>query len=1074
MKGLIGFSIKRPVTVSMIFLAIILFGFVSLRELSVDLLPDIRYPKLTVRTTYRGAAPEEIESFITAPLEAMLNTIPGIKNIESVSKEGLSVITLEFAWGTDMDFALLHTREKLDSARYFLPQDAGRPTIIQYDPQSRPIMTLALSGSKTTSIVELNSFAVEMLKPRLEQIYGVAEAEISGGVEREIYVDIDPKLLELYKLDISEVASKIDAFNASLQGGFIKKGRFKYAFRVKGELESVKDIESIPLKRTEEGGLIRLGDISRTYESIKEREGVVRLNGAECLGVLLFKEAQANTVKVTKEIRQVLAEIKKENPGTDLEVIQQDSKLIEDSVSSLTQSILIGALLVFFVLVFFLQNFKDSIIIAVAIPIAVISTFNLMYFRNITLNIMSLGGLALGIGMFVENSIVVVESIYRRKVEGMGAEDASYYGTKEVAMAIVAAIFTTIAVFFPVVYVHGVAGQLFRDQSLTVTFSLLASLFVALMLLPMLTSREVKIKEIGIIEKKEEKKERKFFRAFISLIKKIISFVFDFILSSIFQAIQFIWKLITKILRPFFNFGFRVFNSGYSKFYSVYHRFLEWSLDNKGKVLLVMALILALTFFIGINLKRELMPRPKTSYFEVEIRTPVQFSFEETQEIFSRIEKDILENESMEFVFSQVGIIGGAESLRYDVSINSGKLVGKTKSYHELPEVLSFVRDILKKYPQISYSIREEESVMTEFLQFAGTGIQLKIFGDDLDKLKGISQELMNNMENVRGITDLNTNIGEGKPEILVKMNYSSLQKFGISPAELGNYLVNSVRGKDATQFKEFDKKIDVVVRFDPEYRERIETLMNQQAAFKGNLIPLRDLVYYEIIQGPDEIRRENQQRELILKANLSGEKLSKVIPEIEREIRRIGLPSGYRVVIGGEREEASKSFKSLQMAFLLASILVFMILASQFESLFHPFIIVLTIPMGLVGVILGLFITNQSINVMAVIGTIVMAGVVVNDAIVKVDYMNYLRKNGLSPRSAILKASEVKVRPVVMNTITDVFGVLPTAIGLGAGSELQQPLAIAFIGGLTVATILTIILIPVIYEILEKRKDKK
>lgn len=1077
MGKLIQFAINRPVTVAMIFLGMVLFGMISLRELSVDLLPNVQFPRLSVQTIYSGAAPEEVENFITTPLESYLNTVPGVKNIHSVSREGLSLITMEFAWGTRMDFALVHTREKLDNARYFLPQGAGRPTVIQYDPASKPIMLLALTGPE--DLIELNSFAKEMLKPRLEQIHGVASAEISGGVEREIQIDLNQELLALYGISVQEVTQRIDAFNKGFQGGRIKKGRFEYSLRVAGEFASINEIEEVPLRNTAEKGAVKLKDIAIIKDSIKEREGFTRLNEKECLGISIYKEAGANTVKVTKEVRKILEQIKRENPNIRIQVISEESRYIENSISSLKNSMTMGAVLVFLVLILFLQNFKDSINIAIAIPIAVISTFNLLYFRDITLNIMSLGGLALGMGMFVENSIVVVESIYRARASSGNMKEAAYLGTKEVAMPIVASILTTIAVFLPVIYVHGVAGQLFKDQSLTVTFSLLASLFVALLLLPMLAGREWKVdKAIGKGRETMDKEQGtkiflpfKWISALFGFIGKILSWLLTFIISSILIFLRYLFSLVSRLLKPFLNFIFKGFNSGYGKFYSVYHEFLIWSLDNKMKVIVGTFLIIAVTAGVFLILKKELMPKPRTSSFEIQIQTPIHYSIEETLEVVSQLEKWIMEEKRLEYLYSQTGLVGGTLASRTEFSLNSATFIGKLKNWKDVPAFMDKIRDKMKTLPVIA-SIKEEETALSKVLVFGAEGIRLKVFGEDLERLKQISGDLVEKIKPIKGVKDLRTNIREGKPELLVRMRIPVLEKYGISSSEVGAYLINAVRGMETSSpYTEFDKKIGILVRF--EEMKRVEYLLSQQGYFNGRLIPLRELISMEEVKGPSEIRRENQRRVVVIEGNLAGRKISEVAPDIEKIARRHPIPENYRIELGGEEEEVKESFRSLRFAFLLASLLVFMILASHFESFLHPFIIILTIPMGLIGGVWALFLTSQSINVISLIGTIVVTGIVVNDAIVKVDYMNYCRKMGMGIREAILKTSETKVRPVIMNTITDVFGVLPTAIAIGEGTELQQPLAIAFIGGLTVATILTIILIPVIYEMLERGKER-
>lgn len=1066
MSKLIRFSIERPVTVAMIFLGIVFLGMISLRELSVDLLPSIQYPRLSVLTTYIGAGPEEVENHITSVLESFLSTVPGVRKIKSISREGVSVITLEFEWGTNMDFALVHTREKLDSARYALPQGSGRPRIIQYDPQSRPITLLAVSGSH--EITELDSFSREMVKPRLEQIQGVASAEIIGGIEREIQVDVNPELLTLYNLSIDEISRKIDAFNKGLLGGRVKKGRFEYSLRVSGEFGDIEEIKEVPVKITKKGELIRLKDLASVKESIKEREGFTRFNGEECIGIAIYKESGANTVKVSKEIRKILSQITKENPIVKIQVITDESRYIENSISSLKGSIAVGAVLVFLVLVLFLQNIKDSINIGIAIPIAVIATFNLLYFRNITLNIMSLGGLALGIGMFVENSIVVVESIYRAKSAGNPIKEASFLGTMEVAMPIVAAIFTTIAVFFPVVYIKGVAGQLFKDQALTVSFSLLSSLLVALFLLPMLSSRDWRLKEIPKVEVEGEIGKTFFLFKPFSFLGKTLFFILGFILSSIISFFSFIFSLIRKALKSPLNWIFVSFNRLYNRFYETYHKTLIWCLENKGKTFLITLILLAISVLSFFPLKKELMPKSRTSYFRIEIKTPLDFSLSDTYQIVSRLEEEIKKDKDIEYIFSQIGVIGEALLTQKELAFNTATIIGKVKSWRKLADFLERAREKVRAFP-ITASVKEEETTLASFLTFEGRGLELKLFGEDLQRMKFLSDEAIKKISNIEGIVDLRTNIGEGKPELLVRMKKEALEKFNVTPYELGEFIVNAVRGKSASQFKEFDKRIDISVR--SEERERVELLLSQEGYFNGNLIPLRELVYLEEGRGPSEIRRENQKRVVLIQGNLSGKRLSDVVPQITKKLKEINLPENYRFEIGGEEEEVRESFKSLRFAFLLASLLVFMILASQFESLVHPFIIILTIPMGLMGVIWALFITGQSINVISIIGAIVVSGVVVNDAIVKVDYMNFCRRNGMGVREAIMKASEEKVRPVIMNTITDVFGVLPTAIVVGEGTELQQPLAIAFAGGLIVATILTIFLIPVIYEIIEGRR---
>lgn len=1080
-------SVKRPVTTFMFFLAIVLLGFVSLQELGVDLLPDISYPRLSVMTRYSGVAPEEMETHVTSPLEAAVSRIPGLRRVESVSKESVSYMTLEFSWGTDMDFAMLHTREKLDSAQDFLPEDVESPTIIPLDPQSKPIMILAISGER--SLLELKEFSEELIKPRLEQIEGIGSAEIAGGVEREIQVEIDPNLLSLYELSIDQISQRIDAFNQNLQGGTIRKGRFKYALRVVGEFELVSEIGEINLKTTERRGVIRLKDVAQIKDSIKEREGITRLDGKESIGILVRKESGANTVKVTKLARLVLEEIRKEYSQIDILIVYEQAKYIENAISSVLKAIIYGGILAFLVLFIFLQELKTPAIIAVVIPISIIATFNLLYFRDITLNIMSLGGLALGVGMLVDNSIVVSESVFRHKSQGKSLLEAAFTGTKEVGMAVTASTLTTISVFLPVIYVHGVAGQLFRDQALTVTFALLSSLVVSLTLLPMLASRkfELERKTEKRKENEEEKgKERiekktkwryvifpyKGLRWLLYFVLKAFYFIFNIVSSFFLQLFLMIFHYLSLPLRPVVRAVFSGFNFIYQIFASRYHQFLIWCLDNKGKVLAGSLAFLILTAFLATQVPRELMPKPEASSFELNLKTPIDYSLEQTAKVVSLLEKWLGERESVEASFSQIGIVSGLESSNPDVSLNSAKIYVEVHGPTHLERTIEGLRERLGQFPDLSYSIVKEQSTLIEFLAFTTAEVGLKIKGEDLDRLREIAEELEEKLRNVKGIADLNTNIGEGKPEFLIRIKKEALGRYDISPATISDFLVNAVRGKKATKFKELEKKYDILVRLEEETRENIDSLLNEQIPNRGSLIPLRELVSYEIVKGPKEIRRENQQREVLLTGNLRGTKISQVVPKIQEKIDELSLPSGYRVVLSGEQEEMSKSFRSLIFAFSLAVLLVYMIMAAQFESLRHPFLILSTLPMGLTGAVWALFMTGRTLNVISVIGMVVLAGIVVNDAIVKIDYTNQLRKRGLSLREAIMEASRVRLRPILMTTVTTVFGLFPMSLGIGRGSELQQPLAISVIGGLILATFLTLILIPLAYELAERRKS--
>ena len=1078
-------TINRPVTTFMFFLAVILLGFVSLGELSVDLLPDISYPKLSVSARYPGVAPEEVETLLTQRLESAVMRIPGLRRVETVSEEGGVYMTLEFSWGTDMDFAMLHTREKLDSVQ--LPEDVEDPTIIPLDPQSKPIMVLSVSGDR--SLLELKEFSEELIKPRLEQIEGIGSAEIAGGVEREIHIEIDPDLMSLYGLDIQAVSSRINQFNTNLQGGTIRKGRFKYALRIIGEFEEIDEIGEVSLMTTKEKGVVRVKDIAQIKDSIKEREGITRLNGSESIGILVRKEAGANTVEVTQSAREVIEEIKRRNEQIEIGVVTEQAQYIENAISSVLNAIIYGAVLAFLVLVVFLQDAKTPLIIASVIPIAIIATFNLLFFMDITLNIMSLGGLALGVGMLVDNSIVVSESIFRHKSMGKSLSEAAYIGTKEVGMAVTASTFTTVSVFLPVIYVHGVAGQLFKDQALTVTFALLSSLIVSLTLLPMLASRkfDIKIREPQKSKNQKEvppkQKQKKSLKKIlllpfkglqkgIYLLVKGVFVALNFILSFLIQLFVLIFHYLSLPFNPAARFVFRVYNNIYNRFSSFYHRFLIYSLDHKGRIISGSLAFLLITLFLASQIPSELMPKPETSSFDLHFTTPIDYSLEQTSALTYSMEQWLGKQEDVLNTFSQIGIVSGMEGLNPEVSLNSGQIRIQARSPSKMEKTIKNLRQFLSQYPDLQFSMVKEQSTIGQFLAFTTAEVGLKIKGEDLNILKNLAQQVVRKLDEIKEITDVTTNVGEGKPEFLVQIKKQALDKYNISPRDIGNFLVNAVRGVVDTQFKELEKKYDIRVRFQDQTRENIETLLDEQMPYSGGAIPLRELVAYRLSKGPKEIRRENQEREILVTANARDIKISQAVPLIKDKLDALELPKNYRIVFSGEQEEMQKSFRSLGFAFLLAVFLVYMIMAAQFESLLHPFLILFTLPMGLTGAIWALFITGQTLNVISIIGMVVLAGIVVNDAIVKIDYTNQLRRKGMGIREAIMEASRVRLRPILMTTVTTAVGLFPMSLGLGRGAELQQPLAISVIGGLMLATFLTLILIPLAYEIAEKAKS--
>jgi len=856
--------------------------------------------------------------------------------------------------------------------------------------------------------------------------------------------------------------------------------------RVAGEFEQVKEIENIPVKFTAEGGVILLKHVGRVIDTIKDREGVTRLNGRESIGLLVRKEYGANTVKVSAKAREVIDQIKQENPDINLAIISEQAGYIREAINTTIEEIIEGAILAFLTLLLFLQEWKSPLIIDTVIPISVIGTFNLLFLENINLNLMSLGGLALGVGMLDDTAVVVSENIYRHSQSGQPLKAAADRGTTEVINAISASVLTTIVVFLPVIYVQGVAGQLFRDTALTVTYTLLSALLVSVTLLPMLASRTYKRPETGkklprwqFMSFKKFKEELgrpnvffltwAGFKFIVYNLTNLLIFVFKLIFSLLSKAIAGLGRLIALPFKPLLAIIFRRFNRLYSRFTRGHLQTLLWTLNHKSQTFYLAVLVFLLIFGLGWFLPRELMPPLKTSTFHLSLQAPVEYSFEQTEAIVSGLENWLKDKPGINRVFSQVGLVSAGEASRPDLSVNSAEVSVELKDSKLMNKMMAEARGYLTRLTDVKYSVSREQTTLGEFLALSSNELNLKVKGKDLEELRRIALEFAGKLEQLPGVVDVNPNLQQGKPQLLVRINKENLEKYPeLSPGDIANYLVEAIRGDVSTQYRELEKKYDVRVVLESNSRQNIEQILNSFFPYKNSLIPIRELVSYQPVAGPNEIRRENQEREVIITANLRGKKLSQVVPAIQRTITEMNLPADYRLVFGGEREEMQTSFRSLLLAFIMSMVLIYMIMAAQFESLLHPFLIMTTIPMGLVGTIILLFLTGQSINAISIIGAIVLIGIVVDNAIVEIDYINQLRRQGKDLRSAVVEGSQVRLRPIMMSSLSTIAGLLPMALGLGRGAELLQPLAIAVAGGLTSSLFLTLVLIPALYEYVE------
>jgi hydrophobic/amphiphilic exporter-1 (mainly G- bacteria), HAE1 family len=1045
-------AIRRPVAVAMLFLGVILLGTISLQRLPIDLLPDVSYPQLVVHTGDPGSAPAEVERFVTEPIEQQVAAVPGVQRVESVTREGVSLVIARFAWGTDMDFAALAVRERLDNLRGQLPELASTPTVLRTDPRSEPVMALSVTGPG--DLRDLKEIAEQVFKRRLEQLDGVAQAAVTGGLEREIQVEVDPRLLESHGLAVSDVSAALAAANVSAPGGTVLRGRYQYPLRTLGEFTAVEQIGAVTVgggrgEERGEGGraVVLLRDVARVTDGVRERESIARHSrvepgeaprAAEAVGLLVFKTAGANTVRVAERVERTLDELRAEFPEVRLEVAMDQSAFISDAISNVLQALVLGGVLAFLVLFLFLRDARYPVAIALAIPISVVGTFALLDASGVTLNIMSLGGLALGVGMLVDNSIVVLENIFRHREQGKSAAEAAALGAGEVQGAITASTLTTVSVFLPIVYVEGVAGELFGALSLAVAFSLLTSLVVALTLLPMLAARwDTDAADAGPLR-----------RLIVRLGR---------------GATRGVGRLTARPLAAF--------DRGFARFADAYHGLLERALERRGRVVATAALLLGAAAVVAALLPRAVLPEVDQGGFRARLELPRGTPLERTAEAAARLESVVAAEPGVEAVFTRAGRLGAVAGVGTEESgLHTARLEVRLAEGVSTAAVVERLRPRLEA--EFGGAVAVETGRATALGQLLGgeaADLAVRVRGEDLDLALAHAQQVQARLAGVAALTNLRLGTELGQPEVRVEIDRERAASYGIEPRRVAQTVEQSMRGVEATQFVHFDRRVPVIVRLPEAERRSLATL----EVLEVDGVPLRELVRLHPDIGPAEIQRREQSRVVAVHADVASGGLDRALAATAAALADLPPPAGLRVEVGGENEEMRKSFRELGFAFLLALLLVYMILAAQFESLVHPFTILLSVPLAVVGAVAALAIAGAGLNTMSLIGVVILVGIVVNDAIIKVDLINQLRRAGAPLRVAILEAGRARLRPILMTTVTTVLALLPMALGIGRGADLRAPLAVAVIGGLAVATLLTLIVIPVAYDLVESARAR-
>lgn len=1027
-RQLVEFSVTRKVTILMVSIALVAFGLVGLSRLPINLLPSLSYPSLTVQTEFDNAAPAEIEQLITRPVEEVVGVLKGLKQIHSVSRSGISEVTLEFGWDADMTDLSMDIREKLD--RLELPLDADTPIVLRYDPALDPIMKLSLSGDM--NLTRLRLLGDKTVKETLERIEGVASAKIQGGEEEEIHINIHQGKVAAMGIDPLQLSQLITNSNINRPGGSLKNDQTQLLVRTLNEYSNLQEMRDLRITSPDRPS-VRLGEVADVIWTSKDKEEIARFEGKEGILVSLYKEGDANTVDVANAVKAKIADLQHSLPkGVKVAVQFDQSRFIEQSINEVKQSLLFGGLLAICVLWLFLRDFRLTAIITTAIPLSVIAAFIFMYRFDVSLNIMSLGGLTLGVGMLVDSAIVVLESIHRQREKGLSIYQAAIQGASEVGGAVTASVLTTIAVFIPIVFVEGIAGQLFRDQALTVTFSLMMSLIASFTLIPMLASLGKQKKRRLIKSKSKSKIEAKVEdEAEIEVCKEEKS-------------------SINSLGR---------FSSQYEKILRVTLRFKWLSLTSAFGVFF-------LTLLLVPRLPTELIPQLSEGEFYFDVSLPEGTALPTTNRLLEEMEIIALKNPDVASVYVSVGsrnVSGGLSLKTKDENLAQINIVIKDRADSKMEQrVIEQLRSAYSHLPQANAQFGRPSFFSLK------TPMELLFFGEELEIMRDYTLELLPEISQIKGLIDVRASLETGNPELVVRFDRQQLARLGFSIESVSETLNRRVNGSIISRFQQPDRQIDIRLRNREVDRDSVNDMENIVIGeVDGRPVTLRAVAKIESLQGPAAIDRIQQSRVAIIAGNLKGRSLREVTKDIQLLLENNPPPVELSFEFGGQNKEMQQSFNSMYFAITLAIFLVYLVMAATFEHLGHPLIILLTIPLSLIGVIYGLLISGYGISVISMIGVVFLVGIVVNNAIVLVDAINHARRRGQQKLEAIVAASKSRLRPILMTTFTTVLGLLPMAIGFGEGAELRAPLAVVVSFGLVVATALTLIIIPVTYLIM-------
>jgi hydrophobic/amphiphilic exporter-1 (mainly G- bacteria), HAE1 family len=1023
MKKLVQFAVRNPVTILMVVLGVLLLGYISYDKLGIDLFPDLNSPRIFVEITAGERPPEEMESQFVENIEALAIRQSDVIQVSSVIQVGSAQITVEYAWNKNMDEAFLDLQKALNTLTQ--GQDLDDLKITQHDPNTAPVMTIGLAHSEITDMNEIRKAAENYIRNELVRLEGVAEVELSGQEEGEIIITTDPYRIESQNLTLDDLSGRIQNFNRNVSGGRISEMGTQYIVKGISMLNDVEDFENLivgykAVRAETEGqtGIemapIFLKDVASVSFGNKEPENITRVNGQRCIGLSVYKETKYNTVKAVEQVKEALVQIEKALPGYILIQVSDQGQFIRSAITEVEETALLGILLAVFVLFLFLRRFGTTLIVSLAIPISIIATFNLMYFNDLTINVMTLGGLALGAGMLVDNAIVVLENIFRNHENGLSVKDASIQGTSEVAGAITASTLTTIIVFLPIVYLHGASGELFKDQAWTVAFSLVSSLLVAIFFIPMLYHRFYKNRKVPVKKRSVQ--------------------------------IGSYGKLLGNILRV--------------KWLIVLLAFLLVG----GSVLLIP--------YIG----TEFMPRSEAKEFTVNIKMPEGTVLERSNASVETLETVLMEflGDNLDKIYVHAGPVSGISGDETSVfkgeNTASMTIILRDDSSISTDQAIAAIDNLMADVTGVEVTYEKQQSSLKSILGTDEAPVVVEVRGEEMEEIENIVNQVKEKIAGIDGLFNVQTSIEDGAPEVEVKVDRTRAGIYGIDIGTVITQMQDQLQGKDAGQLEKDGEMMDITIKI-PEKRL---SEINELAITSGSEVyRLDEIAEVSYSVAPKEIYRRNQNRIGKVTAELDkGVALDHVAETIREATGTIELLPDYSLSITGQEEKRLESIHNLTFALLLSIVLVYMVLASQFESLIHPFTILLTIPLAVVGSILLFFIMGDTINIMAIIGIIMLAGIAVNDSIILVDRINQLIREGSERKEAIMQAGQQRIRPIIMTSLTTILALLPLTFGFGESASLRSPMALAVIGGLVTSTLLTLVVIPCVYDILDRFKN--